>query len=425
MVDAIKAATVFVKVEAEGGSGSGSGFVVKTEGDSAYVVTNHHVIEPKVLEIILVPGLRPGVPYRLPRTPGRPYYLPAPPTYTYTPRLLVRSFKNAVVTVVFHSGAKNEESIRGEILAADPEHDLAVLKVSGVKDLPKPIDYLHEPKLTETMPLYTFGFPFGKILATSKAGPAITVGKGSVSSLRLDDEGNLVRVQIDGALNPGNSGGPVVDAQGRLVGIAVSIIRDSNNIGFAIPCRELTRTLEGRAGKVYLHSARDNDGLVTVHVEVGLIDPLNKIKSAALHYLVGNPAQGKPKPTDPLEPLPGCRKLPLKLEPHLATGEFTLERGVSVVSLLHQAVYVNETGKKGLTKSVTETIRVAPAAVAGLPGGGRTGLGDRDAGPQWRTCGPCRGYADRGRRKRSAVPRCGPAEGPAGGLRGRAGQMGQ
>ncbi len=183
MVDAIKAATVFVKVEAEGGSGSGSGFVVKTEGNSAYVVTNHHVIEPKVLEIILVPGLRPGVPYRLPRTPGRPYYLPAPPTYTYTPRLLVRSFKNAVVTVVFHSGAKNEESIRGEILAADPEHDLAVLKVSGVKDLPKPIDYLHEPKLTETMPLYTFGFPFGKILATSKAGPAITVGKGSVSSL--------------------------------------------------------------------------------------------------------------------------------------------------------------------------------------------------------------------------------------------------
>ena len=107
----------------------------------------------------------------------------------------------------------------------DPELDLAVLKVSGVKEMPEPIDYSHEPKLTETMPVYTFGFPFGEVLATGKAGPAITVGKGSISSLRLDDKGNLALVQIDGALNPGNSGGPVVDTQGHLVGVAAATIR--------------------------------------------------------------------------------------------------------------------------------------------------------------------------------------------------------
>ncbi len=396
-VAAIKAATVFVKVEVVGlsGSVSGSGFVIKTEGDSAYVVTNHHVIEPKVMEIILVPGrIRTAVHGRsygpVRPHPPRPPRRITPPHYTYTPRLLVRSFKNATVTIVFSSGTKQEKSIRGEILAADPEQDLAVIKVSGVKDLPKPIDCLHEPKLTETMPIYTFGFPFGSILATGTGGPAITVGKGTVSSLRMDDKGDLSVVQIDGALNPGNSGGPVVDAHGRLVGIAVAIIRDSNNIGFAIPCRELTRTLAGRAGKVYLHSTQAPDGLVTVHVEVGLIDPLNKVKSAALHYLVGNPL--KPKPADPLEPLPGCRKLPLKVENQLATGEFTLERGVTEVSLLHQAVYVNESGKPGLSNNVAETVRLAPAAVASLPGrpndrGATVRPGEVYAGPAPRIVG--------------------------------------
>jgi hypothetical protein len=72
------------------------------------------------------------------------------------------------------------------------------------------------------MPLFAFGFPFGEALARHKGNPAITVSKGSISSLRRDDGGELAIVQIDGELNPGNSGGPVVDAQGRLVGVAVA-----------------------------------------------------------------------------------------------------------------------------------------------------------------------------------------------------------
>ena len=242
--------------------------------------------------------------------------------------------------------------------------------------MPKPIDCGHELKLTETMPIYLFGFPFGKIMATSKGGPAITVGKGSISSLRKDDNGNLAVVQIDGALNPGNSGGPVVDAQGRLVGVAVATIRNSSGIGLAIPCRELIRTFQGRLGKVHLQSSQDADGRVTIHVEVALIDPLNKIKSAALYYLAANSVKQKPKPTDPLEPLPGCRKLPLKIEKQLATGEFTLKSGVTEVSLLHQAVYVNDAGKQGLGSNVAETIRqvqaTADAKMIGAKAAGRT-----------------------------------------------------
>src|SRR5258708_9851582 len=46
---AIKRATVFVEVEVEGLSGSGSGFVVSVDGNTALIVTNHHVVEPKII----------------------------------------------------------------------------------------------------------------------------------------------------------------------------------------------------------------------------------------------------------------------------------------------------------------------------------------------------------------------------------------
>ena len=49
---AIKKATVFVKVQVQGRAFSGSGFVVKMDDGTAYVVTNHHVIEPHLVEIV-------------------------------------------------------------------------------------------------------------------------------------------------------------------------------------------------------------------------------------------------------------------------------------------------------------------------------------------------------------------------------------
>ena len=240
-----------------------------------------------------------------------------------------------------------------------------MLKVGSVKERPKPIDYVHQPLLSETMPVYIFGFPFGKVLATSKGSPAITVGKGSISSLRLNDDGELALVQIDGALNPGNSGGPVVDTQGRLVGVAVATIKNSSGIGLAIPSRELSAMLRGRLGKVYLHGSQDGEGSpMTVHVEVALIDPLNKIKSVALHYLLAGKVPEKTKPADPLGPLAGCRKLPLRIDNQLAAGEFTLKKGVSEVALRYQAVYLDGEGKRGLTGSVAETVRPKAAGLA-------------------------------------------------------------
>ena len=84
--------------------------------------------------------------------------------------------------------------------------------------------------LQETQQVYVFGFPFGADL-----GKEITVSQSSVSSLRWETEtGVLAKVQVNGGMQPGNSGGPVVDAYGNVIGVAVSVLRFTQ-INFAVP----------------------------------------------------------------------------------------------------------------------------------------------------------------------------------------------
>ena len=216
VLEEIKSATVFIKVESGGAAASGSGFVMRVDGDTGYVVTNHHVITMPEQSLF---GPRPF---------GRPRF--------------VKPGGVPTITLVFRSGTPKEQSVRAAIAADDSQRDLAVLKVTGVANLPAPIDFSRNPDLVETMPVFLFGFPFGEALDLNKGNPAITVGKGSVSSLRMNARGEVRRIQIDGDLNPGNSGGPVVDAKGRLVGVAVAKVTGTR-IGLAIPPSELTKML--------------------------------------------------------------------------------------------------------------------------------------------------------------------------------------
>jgi predicted Zn finger-like uncharacterized protein len=218
-LEEVKAATVFIKVEAPGGWASGSGFVMKVNDETAYIITNDHVVTPPD-ELLFT--TRPSI-FGPRRLPGR-------------------GKGKATHTAVFSSGTPREQTAPATVMATDPKRDLAILKVTGVRGLPTPLDFTSQPALIETSPVYIFGFPFGEMLATAKGHPAVTVGKGNVSSLRLDELGKLAVVQIDGDLNPGNSGGPVVDPQGRLVGVAVAKIKNTR-IGLAIPNNQLAEML--------------------------------------------------------------------------------------------------------------------------------------------------------------------------------------
>ncbi len=86
------------------------------------------------------------------------------------------------------------------------------------------------------------GFPFGQALARPGEYPSISINVGSVTSLRRDKDGALHRIQLDAALNPGNSGGPVLDRSGKVVGVVVSGIQGSG-VNMAIPVSHLRRFL--------------------------------------------------------------------------------------------------------------------------------------------------------------------------------------
>jgi hypothetical protein len=322
-VQAVKRAAVFLRVEVGGKQGSGSGFVVQREGDRALLITNHHVIA----------GTSQG--------PKAGSDFPAIPA-------------NTKVTVVFDSGTKTERSGQAEVLAADPRCDLAVLGVTGIKDLPEPIRYADPPKLAETMAVWTFGFPFGQALATSKRQPSVTVGKASVSSLRYNDDGELVLVQIDGSLNPGNSGGPVVDSKGRLVGVAVATIK-SSGIGFIIPAAEIGPLFEGRVSGGRIAFLPASGSKLKARVELALVDPLHRIRSVSLHYVVAPKNEAEPKGKESLDRRPGCKTIQLAMNKNVAAGELPAE-GPTGGKMLVQAVWEAEGGKAGRGPIVSHVI---------------------------------------------------------------------
>lgn len=351
-LQAIKDATVYIKVEAAQGRGSGSGFVMSAQGDTALVVTNQHVANPKFK-------------YEGPSA-VRPRF--GPPIFGM-PRVV--NARDVKVSAVFGSGTAQEHAYPAEVLADDEEHDLAILKVAGVRNLPAPIDFSQEVKLVETMPIYSFGFPFGQALAVSKGNPAITVGKGSVSSIRLDDHGELAVVQIDGALNPGNSGGPIVDTHGRLIGVAVAIIKDANNIGLAIPSRQLTHLVRGGVGTVDVKVVRRDQQSLEVEVTAQVIDLWQRIKDATLHYRTGLPLPGQTK--DAFAALPDIQKVPLTINQGKATARFSVPlKDRPAIDLVCQVVLGDNEGKTIPTSLTSHTLRnalgspnaAAPAQIA-------------------------------------------------------------
>src|SRR5262249_55217196 len=125
------------------------------------------------------------------------------------------------------------------VLRSDKDLDLALLHVAGEKDLPV-LSLAADNTLSETDEVVAFGFPFGSRLAPDpKDYPAISVNVGKVTSLREKD-GQLHRIQLDAVLNPGNSGGPLVDKDGQVSGVVVSGVVAAG-VNFAIPVSHVHR----------------------------------------------------------------------------------------------------------------------------------------------------------------------------------------
>lgn len=130
----------------------------------------------------------------------------------------------------------NETTYQAKVLALDPAVDLAVLKIEA-KDLPAlSLEDSENVELGEETRVA--GYPLSEVLGTS-----LKVSAGSVAGLILKDGQRLF--QIDAAVNPGNSGGPVINKSGKVIGVASSRLSGANisSVGFCVPSNAINELL--------------------------------------------------------------------------------------------------------------------------------------------------------------------------------------
>ena len=131
------------------------------------------------------------------------------------------------VTVILKDG----RSLQGKVQGVDPVTDLAVVKISGAKNLP--IALLGDSDIVKVGDwAIAVGNPFG--LDNTVTLGIVSTLKRSSATVGMTDK-RLDFIQTDAAINPGNSGGPLLDARGRVIGINTAIRADAIGIGFAIP----------------------------------------------------------------------------------------------------------------------------------------------------------------------------------------------
>ena len=156
------------------------------------------------------------------------------------------------VTVAFADGTQRH----AEVIGTDESTDIAVLEVDAPADELKPLRLGGSGSVDVGEPVVAIGSPFG-LEGTITAGIVSAVGRRITSPNGYAIAG---AIQTDAAINHGNSGGPLLDADGRVIGVNAQIESDgggSDGVGFAIPSdtvRSVVRQLliDGRADHAYL-----------------------------------------------------------------------------------------------------------------------------------------------------------------------------
>lgn len=161
------------------------------------------------------------------------------------------------------------ETYPAQLIGHDAPNDIAVVKITAPADSLIPVDFGDSSKLKVGQQIYAIGNPFGL---------ERTMTTGIISSLNRSlpsKSGRTMKsiIQIDAALNRGNSGGPLLDSRGRLIGMNTAIASttgENTGVGFAIPSDTIGRVVTQliTSGKVI----RPDTGITRVYqTELGLV----------------------------------------------------------------------------------------------------------------------------------------------------------
>lgn len=142
------------------------------------------------------------------------------------------------VTVTFVNG----NSYAASVLGLDVYADVAVLSADAPQDVYKPLEIVSSSSLEVGDPVLAVGNPYG--LAGS-----MTIGIVSAIGRTITEEtsGSYAIadvIQTTAPLNPGNSGGPLLNYKGQVVGITTAIVSGSQGLSFAIPSSSILREIE-------------------------------------------------------------------------------------------------------------------------------------------------------------------------------------
>jgi len=139
------------------------------------------------------------------------------------------------VTVVLPDGTQYENV---EVLGADPLNDLAFLKIKGVNDLPA-ITLGDSKTIRIGQSVVAIGNALGQYQNSVTSGIISGTGRPVIASSDGTANGQAESlndlIQTDAAINSGNSGGPLLNLKGQVIGINTAIAADAQSIGFAIP----------------------------------------------------------------------------------------------------------------------------------------------------------------------------------------------
>jgi len=132
-------------------------------------------------------------------------------------------------TVTAHVGGKEHPA---KVIALDTKHDLALLRIKVDRMPHLPLDDSDRVELAQDVRVV--GYPLLGVL-----GETVKVSRGTISGMVTREEGKLF--QIDASVNPGNSGGPLVDARGRVIGVASALLAGASidSVGFAVPSQDV------------------------------------------------------------------------------------------------------------------------------------------------------------------------------------------
>ena len=148
------------------------------------------------------------------------------------------------VEVTFYDGT----TVEAEVLGADPDSDLAVVKVDVAPESLRPVTWGDSDHVLVGQRAVAIGNPFG-LEGTLTSGIVSALGRS------LPTEEGAFRIpeiiQTDAAINPGNSGGPLLNSQGEVIGINTAIVprrsgfgeRSFLGVGFAVPSNLVARVI--------------------------------------------------------------------------------------------------------------------------------------------------------------------------------------